>query len=509
MLYLYHSITPNYNGTHFYYKNFSKFIYHLNNRLSVLYTEIETDKYTIYNGTIRVGYNNELTDLTYGVVTYMIDTNTNMAYHVKRSEKHTKYALYEVSLDLWASYIGNAKFKNINVRKSNRKIPLTSVKGNVEPIGIYDEIEATDKLEIEQIDNLDTMMLIAFVRVHLGTIGNDTMKCIAIPVRALIDAMRSPEGEIVYSTENNACEMIHMFAVDDPVNKIRYQVKRPSGEIRWVNEHDATLLKMYIVPSDCVHVNNELHAEGWSVKATFKYDALTILREPVTKEISLTIDPNYHYQIGTLFNGTEVNRSIRSEKISFHFIYSNTELKVYVQDGRKIADITNDFEILVSNRNDDQKTIADNIRTYTGIFGKLINPRNINPARLIGNLGSVISDIMDEVTPKENIINNIGTGIGFLPTFYKDSPTEVNNPFKLLKYKSLKDEKVKARVSGVNYNVIMKDITNIFDGDLLGTGEPTDDTYLICNTDISNIPTNAIDVIENKLRTGIYLQYLS
>lgn len=509
MLLLYKNITPNYSKTHYYFKDFAKFLDFLQpNKV----TEVEDKRYSLFNGFIRIAIDNVITDLNYNEITYIIDTHNNICYHVSNIQLHTTFVIYNVEQDLWGSYIYKAKLDNINVLRCNRKISDN---------GVYDEIKDTKEYNIETIgDELtyDTLSMVLIIKAHGVRVTGDIDDYLVIgaPLRTIDKRFYIPLSAIT--------NWAYILCYTDTVNMIKKKDETGTGE----NFYKFDIVKAYLLPSDMITYGE---AGGTVLGFTLGYNnsevsetgAFRPLKPSIntSKTISIDIDANKNYIVGTQNNGIQLTRKIKSISYNYTIAIEQSELKIFVNYGNIQKDITYAFELLTSvskTQDTSLSNIANSFRIALGVLSTGLGVYTGHPIAFTKGLQNITTGTINlkETNNQQPISSITGTGNAYTTYFkYIDGQRiskddmRFNSPYYINISTSLQDEYKHARKLGVNFNEYINLLEDIFTFELLGSGEDTDDTYLLCNTDISNVPTNAIDVIENKLKEGIYLQYLN
>lgn len=493
MLNLYQNVTPNLSGTHYYFKNFTAY---LNLLASNLLKTIDNDRYDINKGFIRVKLGTDITEANYKQVTYIINTTDNKCYHVASQVVQSGYVIYNVNTDLWASYIKDAELKNINVRKCNRKINND---------GIYDEISNAKELTFNNIQtgNVDLVIRLKHKRGSqeqggAGSYGlSQELYAIGLSGQSL--------SEIIYALEN--------------VTKFR--VIPPRGA-QVQNFAQAEVTGLWLIPSELLEFNQPADttykvvyhqlASGSEVESTFNLVLLKVAYK--TKQITLPFETNKDYLVGTYNLGIKARRSINNNfNITYHVVTKAESISVLVSDGNIQEDITSGFSFTSYTTEDNTaeqlekltNTINRIASLASGLVTTGVGVLSSNPLAVALGLGRTtrgITGLMGQNNEPKTQQKAVGGGDGY-------SNFQLGSIFGYSVSTSIINEEKRARKTGANFNQYVDDIEDIFDYDLIGTGEANDDTFVIATLDANNIPTNAITYIESIFASGVYLQLLT
>lgn len=486
MVYLYANKLPNYGiNTHVLFSDFAAY----NQWLGVPLMEFNEDRATI-NGNIAEiaipagGSWEEITYLSWN------NGGTWRYYFVRSSVWQSGYAILSLELDYWATYIPFANISNIVVKRCNRAIGR----------GVYDDIAVTfggSPLRLDDSEMTEDQINVVFV-VAMAT-GKSTI--LSNEAATALGIYRLNVGDI---------------PTPDPVpqgfSKLLYALDRVSGitsvsifDGGTVIQVDANVLKAYIVPSSMTLSSNNFtptfNYVGRYTRGNFKPTA-EIAEGQVSRHLTIDINPNYKYYAGTRYNGLEITRETGTTGISYRFIYGQDSLKVRIDQGDKMLDITNAFEVGLTSNDGNYTTmqkIAGLLQSISGVTSGAFQIASggvgyVSGALTIGNaLLALSKEGNAHYSPGGDGLSN------FLPNISSNAP-----PYYATIYSSTIDEKAHARLYGATFSKQISSIDSVFNFELLGAGD-LNDTFLSADCRIDGIPLNARDVIAEAFSNGIYI----
>lgn len=486
MVYLYANKLPNYGiNTHVLFSDFAAY----NAWLGTPIMQFNEDRATI-NGNIAEiaipagGSWEEITYLSWN------NGGTWRYYFVRSSVWQSGYAVLSLELDYWATYIPFANISNIVVKRCNRAIGR----------GVYDDIAVTfggSPLRLDDSEMTEDQINVVFV-VAMAT-GKSTI--LSNEAATALGIYRINVGDI---------------PTPDPVpqgfSKLLYALDRVSGitsvsifDGGTVIQVDANVLKAYIVPSSMTLSSNNwtptFNYVGRYTRGNFKPTA-EIAEGQVSRHLTIDINPNYKYYVGTRYNGLEITRETGTTGISYRFIYGQDSLKVRIDQGDKMLDITNAFEVGLTSNDGNYTTmqkIAGLLQSISGVTSGAFQIASggvgyVSGALTIGNaLLALSKEGNAHYSPGGDGLSN------FLPNISSNAP-----PYYATIYSSTIDEKAHARLYGATFSKQISSIDSVFNFELLGAGD-LNDTFLSADCRIDGIPLNARDVIAEAFSNGIYV----
>ena len=486
MVYLYANKLPNYGiNTHVLFSDFAAY----NEWLGTPIMQFNEDRATI-NGNIAEiaipagGSWEEITYLSWN------NDGTWRYYFVRSSVWQSGYAILSLELDYWATYIPFANISNIVVKRCNRAIGR----------GVYDDIAVTfggNQLRLDDTEMTEEQINVVFV-VAMAT-GKSTI--LSNQAATALGIYRLNVGDI---------------PTPDPVpagfSKLLYALDRVSGitsvsifDGSTIIQVDANVLKAYIVPSSMTLSSNNytptFNYVGRYARGDFKPTA-EIAEGQVSRYLTIDINPNYKYYVGTRYSGLEITRETGTTGINYRFIYGQDSLKVRIEQGDKMLDITSAFEVGLTT-NDGNYTsmqkIAGLLQSIGGVTSGAFQIASggvgyVSGALTIGNsLLALSKEGNARYSPGGDGLSN------FLPNISSNAP-----PYYATIYPSTIDEKAHARLYGATFSEQISAIDSVFNFELLGEGD-LNDTFLSADCRIDGIPLNARDVIAEAFSNGIYI----
>lgn len=486
MVHVYSGKLPNYRqNAHAFFTDFTKY----NAWLGEPLLSFSEDRYTI-NGNIAeisIPPSGDWQDITY----LAWDNGGAWRYYFVRSAVwQSGYAILSLELDEWATFLPFAKISNIRVNRCNRKIGR----------GVYDDIPVTYSASPVRLDD--------------STLTEDQLSIV------FVVAMATGVSTIL---ANNAATALAMYAlnvgsipVPDPVpegfRKLFYAIDYVSGIISTVADVgdlegslQANVLKAYIVPSAML-INRgtqvpQFNYNGRYSKGKFMPN-FEVSQGQTRKYISIEIDPNYKYFVGTRYSGLEIVRETGTTGVYYEYITGQDALQVNVRQGDKMLDITSAFEIGLTSNDGNFTTaqkIAGILQAVGGIASGGFQIATGGAGYVTGAL-TVANAISGAVRQGNARYSPGGDGLStFLINLAIEAP-----PYYANTYQSISNEKAHARLYGATFNKQIAAISDVFAFDLIGEGDLTD-TLIAADCRVDGIPAEARDLIAGSLADGVYI----
>ena len=497
MLYLYANETPNSDDKYYYFTTTQQFKNALSNSLV---ESVALDNYRINLNTIKVKLNETLTEQIADTLTYAIDERTGYfrCYHVQSIMIQSGYVILNCSIDLWASYLYKATLSNIIVNKCNRNIG----------IGLYDAIRGTKTESLTYIDGTTiepekvSIVFTLNYNVKQNVLNsNSTTRLFAIDVKTLKTlAVNYPNA--------SALDIAIAF-----VSGITGVAATGWGITTY---NDAQVLSAWLVDNTYLLMSQ---TDYISVKSINEYmdangvnqNVYAVIPYILSKTITLNINPNYEYYVGTRQNGLKLQRTTASSvEVVYRYIYTTSEVKVLVLQGNNMQEITEAFGVdLTINQGNVTgikavaKTMGIFLNTFAGMYG-IATGKPTAAVLGISNLAKSTFNEAADISGGKFV--NGGDGYN---TFYQIISIGVNatlhNPYCIVSYESIIDEEANARHNGAYYNVVVASITNVFNASLIGVDSTFNDTYVMASLHVDGIPNEASEYIKTRFNNGIYL----
>ena len=514
-------IVPNKDeGTHYLFDATTANAYVTALVANYLQFRIDLDNYVINKNIAKVKKSASLSSQSMYKITYLIDYEINKyfrAYHVNKCYEQSGYVIFELEQDLWANgFYGGGTLNHLHVSRCNHLIDLTK-----DPT--YDEIKETQGItQFERYFRLtpltydDVVVVISLeFNVYASLFGNDVVTktaLVAVKLKTLYDALHA----IKPAFDN-------VDIVDKAVDMVGgiYEVFQTG-----LQSLAARVLKAWIVPS--VHV--DLSTQGFNVTSKSLYTEGSQVQFAVnfvnpdhkTKTINLRYDlttptdwetfywPNAHVEVGVPYRGLAIPREVGIILVYYHFVYTNMDLKVYVQYGQKQEDITDGFEVEITTNNATATSSMHMARALSQVSKGIIQ---LAKGAAIGGAGGAVASgaiygvgMLSNIKNKETI-SAVGSGDGGF-TYRKNSPTEVHNPFAMTYTYSAINEKEHAYFNGANFDdyIHLEDVLATEIGEPFDAVDERDGYYIaIDRMTITGMQGENADFVRQEFNRGIWL----
>lgn len=497
---LYTGTTPNTDGVHVYFTSFANYLTHLS---SHLLATISMDNYRVNALVIKVALGETLTLANYKTVTYAVHDLDNVCYYVKSAVVQSGYVIFDVDIDYWGTYIATASFDNINVLRCNRRIGT----------GLYDDIRATNTMTPVDIPtpaghyptgypaflDLDDVYIVFVLTYNVeqtpfGSVSATEM--LAFRLDNLYDTYAAQTGA---NPQANAVDIAvgvvgGIYAVD------------ATNAWGFAMSNDAKVTKAYLVHRELI----EAYADSVvTVKSQSMYGKFTSLStygvSKTTKSaiVSLSIDPDYNYYVGTTHKGLKVIRTTDlTTNVTYRCVATATDVQVVVIQGDNQMDITSEFEVVLTIN-------AGDITNLAGIKAVLGTTLKSVGALASGNIGGAVGGVAGEAVSmigRHYHGSQSGNGDGILSYRKGGNATlylGAKYPFGYVKCKSINNEQENAKYKGAFFDAYVSTLSGVFTPALLyGSAIPT---YVQANVTISNLPERAQAIIKQSLARGVYM----
>ena len=511
---LYSGINPNQDkNLHYFFSNASLFI---NELQSHLIATIPLDNYRINLNTAKVGLSNDINMANFEKVTYIIDyddvTKYFKCYYVD-SILLQDYAIYNLSVDLWATYIVNASFSNIHVTRCNREL---------NPKGIYDDVLETYERREEAVN--------AFYEDEPGIIYDENVYMVFL-------CEYNVEQSAIWGDQHISAT--GLFAVQlstlrgtTAKSAVEIAIDAVGGVIKIANNMDARTLQAWLLPSYLIDLGAKTSdiqtPKYYSFQSKGKDGNYTFngyLVNPNTKTIDLigtTFNLNYATYIGTRNNCYKTKRFVDKymNELELYAFVGTNNLQIVMIQGDAQKDLTKDFEVTLTTNNGEVtgiRAVADVIgKTLTSTLGFFASKKTFGSW---GGASAFAKSASSEFKTDPTISSAVGSGDGanlyWRPIWPnetdQDELKKLNAPIIIEKFKSTRDEEMHARMEGANFDEYISGFEYPLTKALLGTGAHLtfNYTYIVASCTIEGVPSDAKELINNKLDNGIYYKVLS
>lgn len=540
MLYLYAMITPNKDPLNFYYyKDFEKY-----KRFLSLYLvkTINNDKYTINTEVLRVAIDNNITPAILDNITYIIDEEGNYkrCFHVNSFEYQSGYAIFNLSIDIWGSYIYKATFANSYIQACDRN--FNDIWYYKEGSSIYNgSAPNITHLRSDTISNMDVFAVFSIkTNVYQTQDGSTSV------IKLLGVNLRNLKTQWVNAGASANRLRLSKYQDFEVVARVLGGIYGSAYTEEQASNFKAEVLNAWLLPRDLIRtygtyylasrvgdsdVNNGnllWHAEYIELVTTEK-----VYIDQMTEIVDYQKYTNY---LGTEYNGLKlINKDIM--RFGYRCIPSYESITVIAYQGDNEKDITNSFAIALTNIAGDispqrQMVTALNrlltigtgaVATIGGVVGGALT---YNPLVIAGGLFAgvkTVSSLLEDET-KKLIGSQVGAGSGF-NVFYKWQTFVDNDYLQNLLQPLTNPLCIRSYATNIDINNIVDNCAiynnkkvNLNDLNLwpiyekiakIKTALPNStDTYIVAKTDVSNINIDASNFIKNVFAEGVLIHLI-
>lgn len=537
-LFIFRKFLPNNNnGIHYISHIRNDFLEYVKSNFA--YKEIDLNNYRINTNTIKI--NDVFSDLEASFYTYAIDVDIdedNISYwrcfYIKNFDIQSGYVIFSIEIDLWQTYIYDAKLNNTTLLRSNRLIPNNK--------GYFDEINFTIT-ETNYFNRLVAMggvdgsasnygikylaesdARIAFLakvitqRNTTGTITNSITQLFCIDlsdIRNIFDGQASNKNAVELAID----AVSHIYAIDDPA-LVDFEVEVMRAWIVTKSMVQPSLPQRYYPMKSKPYFNshNNLTFNAYFVGPSHIVETKTIEGQDY--------NINYKYFAGVYGDGLPLKNEITKIVCEFEYVVTESEINISIMQGDRQKDITNNFEVSLSGQAQNEDAMhkiaywAHNISNMLGMV------KSATTAGFGSNGGGGAAALLPASQYVLGLFDQVGdarpsgttTKGGGASTFAWYLTQEdignrlINYPFYLTRFKSMFDEKRKCVRFGANYFVNFTttnsfyDLANEIDNYDLIFYDPEiiNYSYIKGTTNVTHCIKEACNYIENKLSNGIY-----
>ena len=431
------------------------------------------DNYRVNENLIKLKESASVTPATMAHITYVIDHDEEAgyfrAYHVVNCQMQSGYVVFEVKPDLWANgFFGGGILHNLHVARCNRDIAN----------GVYDTIGKTKG---------------ATYPVHLQPYNLSLAQCSAVFLleynvsQNLFGDSQITKTSLMYMTFKDIYDTLHNYAAQnfrgDDYDNIDIATKvidllggihSVAGTIGTAGAPlNAHVLKVWFIPTEAIKRGslglqqvlskslltggndlpfNDLVYEVAQAHYIKTLNYKNALQDPAQWAEFM---PDYHLEIGTLYRAMPISRFTRDTTAYFHYVFTNSNVNVYVEEGLQQEDITESFEVTITLNNATETSLMSAAKTLTKLAGGIASvAKGYTKGGYVGAAaGAAIYGVCLMASMKDaQPLQAIGSGDGAL-TFSQNSATSVNSPYYLMLTPSNEDEKEHAYFKGVSYDV--------------------------------------------------------
>lgn len=526
MLTIYSGVTPNVkHNTHYYFNVLATYKAHILS-LANAHKDYALNNYRINNGYISI---TQESNFDYNSVTYAIlDEDFNkVCYLVDRVLIQSGYVTLYVSVDLWASYIYKARITDIFINKCNRNIGE----------GIYTLIKATKGDLIIKIatgsyvndddghgymnDSRFSLVIALNYNAKQNITGSDTIattSLFAIGLDVLRNAYDALKGDrpVQEEGESDSDYQIRLNQWLESLYSYNFGsigiASDFAGGVYGVDasfsKNDARTLKAWIIDNRLINESglniNISSASLITSGHTFTISARKINTSDLRTSFSLLKRLNEIAYFGGLNDGFEVTRFTQGDyyNVRLRVFVNVSDLRIIAYDGNNQKDITDAFELVLTNN----VSITTPIRAVATALEKSVGAyKSIVKSGYVGALNA-LAGLVGEYGIDQQIIGN-GDAEAIMNMRYNVGL--VKPPYNFTCYTSANDEEALARTEGADFNLYFSgNFDTLFNYSLLGNLQDFNDTYLKGYASVDGIPNDARAYIQDAILEGVYLQQL-
>lgn len=520
-IYIFKQLLPNQdNGVHYYIDFPTSFIARFSGNV---FLNFDSDNYRINANILKIAYDKTI---NYKDATYVVDLDPlnefeARFYFIKSYVIQSDMVIFTLELDLWQTYIKDAIFKYAVITKSNKDVGT----------GVYLPIEFSNS-------NLDFIYPVVeesseSVFPHVGEMED---KYIDIVFLLQYNVMQDHKYNEEYITRTNLFS-INLRTLKETLVKQKEELDDYSsidlaidyvGLIFGVSgdffTNDAQVIKAWIMDNRRLNFKAYANVEtGVDVKSYSSYigvNEITMQAKRVFADykvlyVEFESDINKNYVLGAFNNGLELIR-FTSEKLTaqYYFITNDDSIQVIVQQGNNQQDITKSFEVALTTNG----VTETGFRKIANDFSKLVNVgEKLYKSFDKGGVGGASYELLKtamSANTKPSFENVIGDGDALL-TFRKEqyavaSKGLLKSPYVLTATTSIYNELNRNLQYGANFNEVKRNfnMNEVLDAQYLT--HPSYNvmypTFIAVETNVDGIPLDAKNVIEQKLRNGIFVE---
>ena len=516
-----------------------------------LNTFIALNNYRINTGVVRVSVETlssrlSISDLDH--ITYLIDYDALgeqgqywRCYFVHDAIYQNGYIIMHVDIDFWGTFqpLG-FDCNGYKIHRCNRNVG----------IGVYDEVSAVNVKDVNDfMPKPLTGGSTAMTPIIKGNFAYAHESELAIIFVAHITTSRNlANTENVNATYLLGIELDRVRTVyqdagidTSSIDGIELAIRLISGiyGITTNNtgiDNDAEVVNAFLIPA------NALNGTGKAYKFIAKTPYTTasnnlvfqcqILKPYTFYEFipisSNAIDLNYDCYAGVFDDGLDLAKMTKDYSVVFTYAMNIDGLRVSVRQDDNEKDITADFAVSLSGNAEGLdylqqagwwlKRIADYVSRGNVMAGGAGKSSSYAAAisQGISWTASMANLLSRDFSEKTKATGTISKGDGVTTFRLLTTPDGTGHyvgwPYYLTRFKSVADEYRHARYYGATFNVNLTYLANLEQYPLLGrddSAKPMTYTYVEADfIGLVNLPRQAHDIIQDKLRRGIYVNFI-
>lgn len=553
-LYLYSGIAPNRDGqTHYIYVTISNYLSQLALHREML---IDFPNYRITEGRVLISIGSYSLSLAKSQkISYIIDCDTSESYircyHVVRAYDKSGYAVFDVELDKWGTYIKDASISHTHITRCNREIAPTggvSLPAYEYRSGVYDDVQNTSTETIAlrsgaryALTDVDVIFELSY-NVSQGLFGNDQLtKNTLFGINAKVIADRVSAISTTFDSVDIVFRLTEfiggIYSIESGLTSLKAKVLRmwlvPHSAVEYTNVYlgatifskspvsnmaDVSITNVYIV-KPCVKVRSFLLTD---MCAQLGYSWASLI-------------PDFHVEVGGYYNGLPITRYTSLGRVTgllpkspqayvnYRFVYTTSEVSVFVEYANATREITKSFEVAMTSNNatDAALTQISNYlgKTASGIAG--IAAGAVAGAAAGSVPGAIAGAGIGALTFGKSLIGSLrsadnlgieGTGDGAL-SWSINSATEFGTPYFVMARRSIIDEKQAVYYNGAKFDVWDIDLSLLTGythlGSISAAFERVGTFVVVDKAEIKGLNIEAENFVRSELARGVWVYGLT
>lgn len=541
-LYIYKGITPNIENGAFLVGGAYEYICHLQ---PYLLKTIALNNYRINTDVVKVKLTSDFDELQTHNITYLIDANIEeqgegiivnyfRAYMVNSFKLQSDMIIFNITIDLWATYHNDASIKNVLITRSNRAIGK----------GYYDDITKTYTQEnflnrlvamggidgtqsdygVKYINESEVnIVFLAKVVTARNTIGTDIhsitqLFCVNIAdIRTYFEAIQNLTSDITkVNGVSLAIDLIsHIYSLDDPDLNYNIEIIRAWVVTDAVAHRTATQSRMKVKSKPFYADHADMSFWAYFVQPSHIVE---------TKELTgVNYDIDYKYFAGSYGDGIELKNEVNNNfLIELEYCVTESDMQITIMQGDKQKDITSAFEVSLSGQSQVEDKLHKVARWAHNIGDMISFGKNaVSNGMATQGVGALLpfSEYVIGLTNQFSDARPSGTiakGGGACTFAWSLSLTDIANhklnyPYYFTRFKSVFDEKKKARRYGAQFmehiphEQVHTLLSYINTFNLLGEDNDFNTTFVAFEAYIEGVPLEAVNFLRNLFHNGVYL----
>lgn len=530
MITIYKNFTPNTsNAIHYLFEDFTDYLTKIQPYAVVAY---DIENYRINRNVLMIKFDNYINAKNYDEITYICDNFDENGYQkfyfVESCYQQSGYAFYNLSIDLWGTYITKCRIDNIKINRCNRNVAtgiyrddFVTKNNTNEWLAIDGTTSGNDNKRFD-INKCSIVFCMSYNVVSSNTGSIDTTQLFAINLKDLKDNYCSLTGG---GLERTAAQKVEFSQKTNAVDYAVAVVGGIYGVSAWgpiKDTNDAKVTQAWLVDNTLLLTIDNV-VEG--IKTRNIYDERTlsntlvkaVVPSNLSRFFSLHLDNNYNYYAGTQGKGLKIKKlSDSTTQVQYNMIVSQSDLKVIVKQGDNQMDITDGFSVQLTLNAGEITGLRAMISTMQQSYqevAKFMTLENNPDASTLDYTGLIVNYTGGYQNKFVGSLIGCGDGYlnfrnllssGFSDNYNDNINFPVYNPYALTKCQSINNEDEIVKRKGITFDAYISDLSYIFNYNYLV--DNTNNTFIQCDCNVTNTILDACSLIKNKLASGIFIE---